>query len=237
MSALTIRDNLILKTLFDPEAAATSAPQYAKPTVSLPGMTEDQFSASRSTELRIIVSLQDDTSDRDLIETAIKNLSNLIQESPGYASAYINRAQARRMLIPVEGLFTAEHAEASGSLLSDLRRGIELAEPATLEPSISDHRRQVLSAAYTHRGFLLLKIADMLRAEKPIHGVSERLQSASPESIEEQASRDFALGGKWGNKEAQEMAVRTNPYAKMCGAIVKEALRKENEEWKASQLC
>lgn len=237
MSALTIRDNLILKNLFDPEAAATSEPQHAKPTVSLPGMTEDYFSASRSTELRIIVLLQDDTSDQDLIKTAIKDLSNLVQESPGYASAYINRAQARRMLVPVEGLFTAEHAEASGSLLSDLRRGIELAEPATFEPSISDHRRQVLSAAYTHRGFLLLKIADMLRAEKQIHGVSERLQSASPESIEEQASRDFALGGKWGNKEAQGMAVRTNPYAKMCGAIVKEALRKENEEWKASQLC
>jgi hypothetical protein len=33
------------------------------------------------------------------------------------------------------------------------------------------------------------------------------------------------------------MAVRTNPYAKMCGAIVKEAMRKEIDEWKADQLC
>ena len=236
MSTLTIRDNLILKTLFDPEATTPSEPQNAQPTVALPGMTEDHFSSSRSTELRIIASLQDGRPDRESIESAVQSLSMLIEDSPRYASAYVNRAQARRMLIPVDGLFSTEHAEASGNLLSDLKRGIELAEPTTQESSISDHQSKLLSAAYTHRGFLLLKIADMLRAEKPVHGVSEKLQSATPESVEEQASRDFALGGKWGNKEAQEMAVRTNPYAKMCGAIVKEALRKEHEEWKAGQL-
>jgi hypothetical protein len=41
------------------------------------------------------------------------------------------------------------------------------------------------------------------------------------------ASRDFFVGGRYGNKIAQQMSVQTNPYAKMCGAIVKEAMRKE----------
>jgi hypothetical protein len=47
--------------------------------------------------------------------------------------------------------------------------------------------------------------------------------------LEEMASHDFFLGGRYGNKAAQQLAVQTNPYAKMCGAIVKEAMRKEVE--------
>lgn len=38
---------------------------------------------------------------------------------------------------------------------------------------------------------------------------------------------DFQQGGRYGNEIARQMAVKTNPYAKMCGAIVKEAMRKE----------
>ena len=40
-----------------------------------------------------------------------------------------------------------------------------------------------------------------------------------------------ALGGRYGNKIARQLSVQTNPYAKACGAIVKEALRKEREEF------
>ncbi len=35
------------------------------------------------------------------------------------------------------------------------------------------------------------------------------------------------MGGRYGNDVAREMAVRTNPYAKLCGNIVKEAMRGE----------
>ena len=199
-------------------------------------MAEDKFSDRRSVELQIISQLQTSTSDPETVHKAVQGLSSLIEESPGYASAYINRAQASRLLIPTSGLFTSEHAQASGQLLRDLQKGIQLAEPTSSDQQLSTHQTTVLAAAYTHRGFLLLKIADIIRNGEQVHGVGEQLQSASAESVEEQASQDFAAGGQYGSKEAREMAVRTNPYAKMCGAIVKEAIRKEVEEWKADQL-
>ena len=44
---------------------------------------------------------------------------------------------------------------------------------------------------------------------------------------EELASRDFGVAGRYGHKTAQSLAVKTNPYAKLCGQIVKEALQRE----------
>ncbi|KAH0146675.1 hypothetical protein KCU67_g12148, partial [Aureobasidium melanogenum] len=236
MPGLTTRDSFVLKSLFDPEASA-SPTKHASSQTSLPGMPEDQFSVNRSTELQIISQLQSDTSDPDTVQEAINHLSSLIDHSPGYASAYVNRAQAVRLLIPTSRLFTSDHAEASGQLLKDLQKGIQLASSTTPDQQLSSHQTTVLAAAYTHRAFLLLKIADIIRGGEQLHGVSDTLQLASAESVEEQASKDFAAGGQYGSKEARDMAVRTNPYAKMCGAIVKEALKKEQEEWKSSQLC
>lgn len=235
MPGLTKRDSFVLKSIFDPEASSAST-KHASSQTSLPGMAEDKFSMRRSTELQIIAQLQTGTSDPKTIHKAVQDLSSLIEESPGYASAYINRAQASRLLIPTSGLFTFDHAQASGQLLKDLQRGIQLAEPISSDQQLSAHQTTVLAAAYTHRGFLLLKVADIIRNGKQVHGVGDKLQSASAESVEEQASQDFAAGGQYGSKEAREMAVRTNPYAKMCGAIVKEAIRKEVEEWKADQF-
>jgi len=236
MPALTTRDSIVLKSLFDPEASATHTTKHASSQTSLPGMAEHQFTIYRSTELQIISQLQEKSPATGTAQDTIYELSSLIKESPGYASAYINRAQARRLLIPLDGLFTPDHAEASEQLLKDLQQGIQLAEPKSSDQEPSTHQTTVLAAAHTHRGFLLLKIADIIRNGEQVHGVNEAVKSASAETIEEQASRDFAAGGQYGNKEAREMAVRTNPYAKMCGAIVKEALKKEHEEWKADQL-
>ena len=57
------------------------------------------------------------------------------------------------------------------------------------------------------------------------------LDGLSSTALEELAGRDFALGGRYGNKTARQLSVQTNPYAKACGAIVKEALRKERDEF------
>jgi len=35
------------------------------------------------------------------------------------------------------------------------------------------------------------------------------------------------MGGRYGNEMARAMSVATNPYAKLCGGIVKEAMRAE----------
>ena len=45
--------------------------------------------------------------------------------------------------------------------------------------------------------------------------------------FEEAASRDFMMAGRYGNEIGKGLAVSTNPTAKLCGEMVKEAMRKE----------
>ena len=44
---------------------------------------------------------------------------------------------------------------------------------------------------------------------------------------EENASRDFMVGGRYGNEVAKALAVAANPTAKLCGEMVREAMKKE----------
>jgi hypothetical protein len=69
--------------------------------------------------------------------------------------------------------------------------------------------------------------SDDQSADQEKHLLPPQLQGKSREQLEEMASRDFEMGGRYGNDVAREMAVRTNPYAKLCGNIVKGAMRGE----------
>ena len=71
-----------------------------------------------------------------------------------------------------------------------------------------------------------MKASKLSREEKLESGPDE-LMGKGPDELEEMASKDFAAGGRYGDERAKQMAVKTNPYAKMCGAIVKEAMKKE----------
>ena len=63
---------------------------------------------------------------------------------------------------------------------------------------------RVLSLAHTQRGILL------------------KSQKRDAEAL-----ADFQLGAKFGNPVARDVARRENPYAKMCNAMMMEALRAE----------
>jgi len=56
---------------------------------------------------------------------------------------------------------------------------------------------------------------------------SRRENGWSVVEFEEAASRDFMMGGRLGNEVAKQMAVVANPTAKLCGDMVREAMRKE----------
>jgi hypothetical protein len=184
---LSSRDNFVLQNLFDSPPPATGA---SSDSASLPYFTEPVFIAIRQREQNILRSLAGQQQDNVAIGSVIQDLSKLIDEYPQYASAYVNRAQAARLLLPVESLFSSNHASKSARIFNDLGRGIELASPLVSFDHTSPHQREVLAAAYTHRGFLLLKAA-------------------------------------YGDALGKQMAVKTNPYAKMCGAIVRDALQEE----------
>ena len=225
-ASLSSRDNLVLQSLFDPEASSAPAADKSPATTSLPHFTEHVFSAVEKREHSILQPLTTENPSKSVVESVIQELYKLIDEFPQYASAYVNRAQASRLLIDVDDLFSSDHASGSARIFEDLSRGIELATPSDSSRGASSHQSKVLATAYTHRGFLLLKIADMVKNGQAVHGMSS-LAASSAAGIEEIASEDFSRGGRYGNSLGKQMAVRTNPYAKMCGAIVKDALQQE----------
>jgi len=225
-TTLSSRDNLVLQSLFDPEASCAPAADKSPSTTSLPHFTEHIFSSIEKREHGILQPLASGHQSKSVVDSVVQGLSQLIDEFPQYASAYVNRAQAWRLLIDVDDLFSSDHASESARIFEDLGHGIELATPSDPSSGASAHQTKVLATAYTHRGFLLLKAADMVKNGRAIHGVSS-LASSNAARIEEVASEDFARGGRYGNPLGKQMAVRTNPYAKMCGAIVKDALQQE----------
>jgi hypothetical protein len=152
-------------------------------------------------------------------------LNKLIEDNPSYASAYANRAQVSRLLeTRAPATYNSQNTE---SILADLSKAISLATPTSPSTPLSAFQAKVLSAAHTHRAYLLYRLARSENTE----GVPGSLRELSKEELEDMASHDFFMGGRFGDKVAQQMSVYTNPYAKMCGAIVKEAMKEEMKEF------
>lgn len=198
----------------------------------------------------------------DVLEQAIDDLSSLIMEHPDYPPLYANRAQALRVLIQSKNsnpndadkdaaIFHPENKELATKLLSDLSKAISLASPTPIgtsqnSTSVSSAQYRLLSNTHMHRGYLLLKAGKIRKEEEEIEeedtnqkqqtergGPEQLLAIASRDQLEEMASQDFFEAGRYGNEVAKQLSVGTNPYAKMCGAIVREALKKEIEEFQS----
>ncbi|BDD62869.1 hypothetical protein MPDQ_004769 [Monascus purpureus] len=258
-TSLSTNDSAVLNALFDSESSTNvpidpSLPAYPD-SLDL-SLTPESLESLQKREVDIIRRLQAATTTSvDTVKEAITALDTLIEERPTYPSAYVNRAQARRMLIPDSKLLQSKNMvdnEPASRILNDLAQAISLASPKIPSDRISKTQARVLADAHTHRGYLFLKAARVKREDQmvstsiPIYesrseedakktaAVTRSILDLSADQLEEMASRDFAQGGRYGNRVAGSLAVRTNPYAKMCGAIVKEAMRKEIE---SSRFC
>ncbi|KAA8913664.1 hypothetical protein FN846DRAFT_902726 [Sphaerosporella brunnea] len=87
---------------------------------------------------------------------------------------------------------------------ADLEQAVALARPRARLAPVSALQARVLSNAYTQLGALLLR-----------------------EGKEDEAGAAFQEAARYGGEVARTMAVKLNPLARLCGAIVKEAMRKE----------
>ncbi|KAF4126314.1 hypothetical protein GMORB2_0050 [Geosmithia morbida] len=170
-------------------------------------------------------------------------LERLVAEQPRYASARNNRAQVYRrlygdaMLLNVTATGApmplvrepdrAEKLAASATVLDDLERSIALLTPSSASTPVSPQAARTLSMAHTQRAAIYLKTSKMLAYR------SLDIDEARPEArwrtldFEEAASRDLALGGRYGNQIAKGLAVSVNPTAKLCGQIVRHAMKEE----------
>jgi len=177
----------------------------------------------------------------------VDSLDDLIREFPNYASARNNRAQAIRRIygdgILVKSSLSLEQDSppldptasdesriaASTTVLLDLSTAIALLTPPNQFSPISPQAAKSLSQAYTQRGAIYHLTAKHLTskdAELRIDG-SRKEAKWNVVEFEENASRDFMMGGRYGNEIAKALAVSTNPTAKLCGEMVRQAMRKE----------
>ncbi|KAJ5773159.1 hypothetical protein N7457_008055 [Penicillium paradoxum] len=250
--SLTSNDSAVLQALFDAESSPSSGITIDPSLASWPSslnISEADLVSLKQRETDIIRELQPDKSpNEEILKSALNNFDILLSEHPTYPSAYTNRAQTLRLLVDLiynkeadnapstdteladAALFAPQTSQLCSRIFSDLGQAITLATPASPADPVSTSQARLLADAHTHRGYLLLKAA---RVKKGLgnddEAGPERLRSLSADQLEEMASRDFFFGGRYGNKVAQQLAVQTNPYAKMCGAIVKEAMKKELE--------
>jgi hypothetical protein len=225
-SGLTPHDAAVLTALFDPESSPSSPITVSKTAPSLPHIPDSILADLQQRELKAIQPLHNKAPSISSIQSAISNLSLLITEHPNYAPAYLNRAQATRLLIGSEeaNLFLPQNSELLSRTLSDLNQTITLTSSTS---PLSPLQATLLSKAHTHRGYLLLKASQA--APKPTSSLPTELSGIRSDELEERASNDFFLAGQYdvNNDMARQLSVKTNPYANICGAIVKEAMRRE----------
>lgn len=272
---LTTRDTRVLSALFDPEAASdTSSKQDIQNSTEnqresspYPNISDQALPNILAAERAALFPLNESTHPSfEAISTALSSLSNLIARFPSYPPAYVNRAQARRMLWQMTAqnntlenstnneMHQEDAAETFENYITDvfadLDRAIHLIRPSTsdmdgdklsneakskftITPDISQEQVRVLGKATCHRGYILLQLAAQAPTTPSETKSSQSLrtrhqfQALSKAQLEEMASHDFAVAGRYGDKVAKEAAVALNPYARMCGAIVKNAMKED----------
>ncbi|KAK3297668.1 uncharacterized protein B0H64DRAFT_416632 [Chaetomium fimeti] len=172
----------------------------------------------------------------------VSKLGQLIQHHPQYASARNNRAQALRRLYGdlilvagapassqalVQEVDDTERLETGKTMLCDLDHAISLLTPKVAYSRLSPQAARALSNAHTQRAALYLMTSKLLESKSASVHADRPEAGWSKLEFEEHASRDFAMGGRYGNEIAKGLAVSTNPTAKLCGQMVREAMKKE----------
>ncbi|ETS77518.1 hypothetical protein PFICI_11392 [Pestalotiopsis fici W106-1] len=250
---LSRRDENVLEKMKDPESDPSTSILVDSTLPKDPNVTEPSiYERVSKREKDIVLSMQQLEmqlagikvlrSVQDPVQeyaACVSHLGELISEFPNYASARNNRAQALRRLhgdkllskvLDMQALkqdaSNEERAQAAITLLGDLDEAISLLTPKSVFGSISPVAGRTLSLAHTQRGAIYHMTAKSASAER--QDLGERREAVwSIVDFETAASRDFALGGKYGNDIAKGLAVATNPTAKLCGQMVREAMKKE----------
>ncbi|KAI3327657.1 hypothetical protein HD806DRAFT_329722 [Xylariaceae sp. AK1471] len=253
-SSLSRRDFNVLEKIKDPEANPLAAVLIDSSLPKDPNITDTSvYERVAQNERDIVVTIQQlemelaglrpttSTEPTNDYRQCVHELGQLISENPRYASARNNRAQALRrlygdtMILPkqpdskalVQDADKSEISQAAVTALSDLDEAISLLTPKSLFASISPVTGKTLSLAHTQRAAIYYTTGKSLCSDVTVSLGGRKEEKWTKLDFESAASRDFALGGRYGNEIAKGLAVSTNPTAKLCGQIVREAMKKE----------
>lgn len=252
---LSRRDENVLEKIKDPEADPMHAvmvdPSLPKdPALPDPAVYERVSQRERDIILSMqqlemqLAGLKTATTAPEPVEeyrTCVSRLGELVSEFPKYGSARNNRAQALRRLYGdavllqtsdsralVQNADGSDRRKAAVLVLSDLDEAIAALTPRSLFAAISPQAGKTLSLAHTQRAAIYHATAKSLSTGSVLDVDPGRKEAGwTKVEFEEAASRDFALGGRYGNEVAKGLAVATNPTAKLCGEMVREAMKKE----------
>lgn len=227
-----ITDQSILKAI---KAQELQAIRLVEAYVPKPNISPDLTSAPGSFG-------NHDCQDKETIyQEALTTLSDLIVSHPKYASAYNNRAQLRRWRFG--GRFISEAGTDPmrlivDSTITDLNTAISLSSPRTVGASISPQQAKLLVQSWTQLGAIFWalgrrrqvnEVLDQETSRDDDHrsGMETEWWAWDGTRLEEEGSRCFFMAGVYGSDIGRSLAVKTNPYARLCGGIVKEALKRE----------
>lgn len=241
---LSRADASVLAQVFDPESAPTTVEVLIDPDLPADRMIDDasllaSLKAREKKAIKLIEAYETSSAKSQerkhgVYRQAVALLDLLIAEHLKYASARNNRAQlqrwrsgdrntlVRRRLGPVDTTIPV-----ASRVLEDLNEAIRLASPERATDAVSPSQGRLLGQAYTQLAAQYFAAAKDLEEHPDAEVVCSEVQDWSKEAFEEEASRLFYLGGLYGNEVAKALAVHTNPHAKLCGSIVREAMRKE----------
>ncbi|TGJ80618.1 hypothetical protein E0Z10_g8144 [Xylaria hypoxylon] len=252
--SLSRRDFNVLEKIKDPEANPVAAVMVDQNLPKDPNVTDTSvYERVSQKERDIVVAIQQLEMElaglRSLTSTEptkdyrryAHELGQLISENPRYASARNNRAQAFRrlygdtMILPgqpdtkalIQGADAEEVSQVALTVLSDLDEAVSLLTPNSPFTPISPVAGKTLSQAHTQRAAIYYMTSKSMQSDVSVSLGGRKEEKWTKLDFESAASRDFALGGRYGNEVAKGLAVSTNPTAKLCGQIVREAMKKE----------
>jgi hypothetical protein len=216
---LSIRDQQVLSSLF---INSTNEPRDAPPAAGLVDVDLPPDNRYSLTTINQLVEQEKNAIkfvDSKQYIHAMHIFNEIVCKYPNYASAYNNRAQLKRILNTGNGYNGSSNMEKKQpdnqivqSVITDLKRAIELCHESN---KVSKMQGTVLCQAYSQLGAVYLEQAKSENAD------GDRWV------LEELASEALYNAGLYGNEVAKSLGTKINPYARLCGNIVKDALVRE----------
>lgn len=232
---LSPNDRLVLSRVFESHPAGSLSKSLVDP--ELPTATGSNLSLTvleklQSQEYSIITTCSGSYVSAESLKQAVDQLTVLIRSHPTYSSAYNNRAQVLRLLYG-DNLCSEEVKTAT--VWSDLCTAIRLELPEQPDRKVCEFQARVLRSGYAQRGYLTWKAAKRVNnGSENAKYLPEELKWLTQSEMEDRARTDFELAGRYGDQEAMKMAVSANPYARLCGNIVQEAMKAEIENMRGA---
>ncbi|WPG98792.1 Hypothetical protein R9X50_00158800 [Acrodontium crateriforme] len=243
---LSKADSKVLAQVFDPESGPAKAEVIVNPDLPADRHIADadvllQLKGQEKQAISLIEAFEKSTDrttskKQDVYRQSLAILDGLIAKYPQYASARNNRAQLRRWrfgdrntLCQKSKSTQSEMSAAASASVDDLRQSIALSSPERPQDAVSPSQGRLLGQAHTQLAAIYYAASKDLESGEDFEITCNEFESWNKDRFEEEASRMFYLGGLYGNEVAKALAVHTNPHAKLCGSIVKEAMKKEIE--------